>query len=54
MRNHGAVPRLYWETHTLDVEDGSLVLTMDELADFPSINIAVALGNKHLSTTITG
>lgn len=47
VRNHGAVPRLYWETHTLDVEDGKLVLTMDEIASYPSVNIAVALGKSN-------
>jgi len=46
VRNHGAVPRLYWETHTLDVENGQLVLTMDEIASYPSVNIAVALGEN--------
>ena len=50
VRNHGAVPHLLWETHTLDVEDGALVLTMDDLRDkFDTINIAVALacdGNR--------
>lgn len=50
VRNHGAVPRLYWETHKLDVENGSLVLSMDDLEKkFNSINIAVALacdGNR--------
>lgn len=50
VRNHGPVPHLLWETHTLDVENGALVLSMDELANrFESINIAVALacdGNR--------
>lgn len=50
VRNHGAVPHLLWETHTLDVEDGALTLTMDDLRDkFDPINIAVALacdGNR--------
>ena len=50
MRNHGAVPRLYWETHKLDVENGSLVLSMDDLEKrFSPVNIPVALacdGNR--------
>jgi nitrate reductase (NAD(P)H) len=50
VRNHGAVPRLLWEFHELDVENGKLILTMDALKnDFDSVNIAVALacdGNR--------
>ena len=50
VRNHGAVPRLLWETHELEVEGGKLRLSMDELkSDFASINIPVALacdGNR--------
>ncbi len=50
VRNHGAVPRLFWETHVLDVEHGKIKLSMDELQEkFKSINIAVALacdGNR--------
>lgn len=50
VRNHGPVPHLLWETHTVDVENGKLVLSMDDLENsFESINIAVALacdGNR--------
>lgn len=50
VRNHGPVPHLLWETHTVDVENGALVLSMDDLQnDFEYINIAVALacdGNR--------
>lgn len=50
VRNHDSVPRLFWETHVLDVERGRLRLSMDELQErFESINIAVALacdGNR--------
>jgi nitrate reductase (NAD(P)H) len=50
VRQHGAVPKLLWETHTLDVENGKLKLSMDELrTKFSAINIAVALacdGNR--------
>lgn len=50
VRNHGAVPHLLWETHTLDVAHGKLNLSMDDLRDnFDSINIPVALacdGNR--------
>lgn len=50
VRNHGAVPRLYWETHKLDIENGALVLSMEDLeTKFDPINIPVALacdGNR--------
>ena len=50
VRNHGAVPRLLWETHRLNVENGTLDLSMDELVrKFVPINIPVALacdGNR--------
>lgn len=50
VRNHGAVPRILWHNHRLDVENGKLVLGMDELIErFESINIPVSLacdGNR--------
>ncbi|KAF2272837.1 uncharacterized protein EI97DRAFT_197518 [Westerdykella ornata] len=50
VRNHGAVPRLLWEFHRLDVEAGKLVLSMDDLKNkFGPINIPIALacdGNR--------
>ena len=50
VRNHGPVPRLVWEFHKLDVNDGKLVLSMDDLkGKFESINIPVSLacdGNR--------
>lgn len=50
VRNHGAVPRILWEFHVIDVEGGKLKLTMDDLKErFDSINIPVALacdGNR--------
>ena len=50
VRNHGAVPRLLWEFHQLDIENGKLTLSMDDLKNnFDSINIPVALacdGNR--------
>jgi nitrate reductase (NAD(P)H) len=50
VRNHGAVPRILWEFHELDIENGKLVLSMDDLKNnFEPINIAVALacdGNR--------
>lgn len=50
VRNHGAVPRLMWEFHKLEVEGGKLTLSMDELKDnFETINIPVSLacdGNR--------
>ncbi|KAK5109055.1 hypothetical protein LTR62_007603 [Meristemomyces frigidus] len=50
VRNHGAVPRILWELHKLDVENGKLVLSMDDLKnELHSINVAVSLacdGNR--------
>ncbi|KAJ5244640.1 hypothetical protein N7489_004736 [Penicillium chrysogenum] len=50
IRNHGSVPHLLWETHRIDVQNGKLVLSMDNLQnDYEAINIAVALacdGNR--------
>lgn len=50
VRNHGAVPHLLWETHTLEVEGGKLTLSMDSLRDdFDPVNVQVALacdGNR--------
>lgn len=50
VRNHGAVPRLLWELHQLDVENGKLTLSMDDLKNrFDHVNIPVALacdGNR--------
>jgi nitrate reductase (NAD(P)H) len=50
VRNHGAVPRILWEFHELDIENGKLTLSMDELKNnFDAINIPVALacdGNR--------
>ncbi|KAK5105645.1 hypothetical protein LTR62_002637 [Meristemomyces frigidus] len=44
VRNHGNVPRLYWDTHTLDICDGALKLSMDDLkTGFEAFSIPVAL-----------
>lgn len=44
VRNHGHVPHLLWETYGIDIGNGKLVLSMDDLArKFDIINIAVAL-----------
>ncbi|OLN97767.1 Nitrate reductase [NADH] protein-like protein [Colletotrichum chlorophyti] len=44
VRNHGPVPRLLWEYHTIDVENGKLSLSMNQLKnDFDAINIPVFL-----------
>ena len=44
VRNHGPVPRLFWETHILDINNGKMRLTMDDLVDkFEPINIPVML-----------
>ncbi|KAI1389571.1 uncharacterized protein F4822DRAFT_205202 [Hypoxylon trugodes] len=50
VRNHGAVPRLLWEFHKIDIDGGKLVLSMDDLKNnYSPINIPVALacdGNR--------
>ncbi|KEF55898.1 uncharacterized protein A1O9_07478 [Exophiala aquamarina CBS 119918] len=50
VRNHGPVPRLYWDQHMIDVCDGALRLSMDDLErQFEPVNIPVALacdGNR--------
>ena len=44
VRNHGAVSRLLQEFHEIDIEDGKLMLSRDDLKrDFDSINIPVSL-----------
>ncbi|KAF5018063.1 hypothetical protein F66182_9962 [Fusarium sp. NRRL 66182] len=51
VRNHGPVPRILWEFHELDITYNGKTqkLSMDELKEFDTINIAVALacdGNR--------
>lgn len=50
VRNHGAVPRILWEFHRIDINNGKLVLSMDDLKNkFDAINIPIALacdGNR--------
>lgn len=50
VRNYGAVPRLFWEFHELDIENGKLILSIDDLKiKFEFINIPVLLacdGNR--------
>jgi isopentenyl diphosphate isomerase/L-lactate dehydrogenase-like FMN-dependent dehydrogenase/cytochrome b involved in lipid metabolism/hemoglobin-like flavoprotein/DMSO/TMAO reductase YedYZ molybdopterin-dependent catalytic subunit len=53
IRNHGAVPNLSWESHTiqLQTDDGTVVheLTMDELAAFPTRTLPITMncaGNR--------
>ncbi|KAL5609456.1 hypothetical protein FOVSG1_004137 [Fusarium oxysporum f. sp. vasinfectum] len=51
VRNHGPVPRILWEFHELEITyDGETqTLSMDDLKEFDTINIAVALacdGNR--------
>ncbi|KAF2758588.1 hypothetical protein EJ05DRAFT_452115 [Pseudovirgaria hyperparasitica] len=50
VRNHGAVPHILWEFHELEVENGKLNLSMDDLKrKFDTINIPVSLacdGNR--------
>lgn len=48
VRSHGAVPRLLWELHTLEIvpfQGGSTTFSMEDIKHkFHSINIPVALG----------
>ncbi|KAK3713621.1 hypothetical protein LTR37_008315 [Vermiconidia calcicola] len=57
VRNHGAVPRLLWRDHKLDVENGRLILSMDDLANgFESVNIPIAIacdGNRRKEMNMT-
>jgi nitrate reductase (NAD(P)H) len=46
VRNHGAVPKLSWESHTITVNglvEQQLTISMDELAAMPSVTIPVTL-----------
>ncbi|KAF2999125.1 hypothetical protein E8E14_004143 [Neopestalotiopsis sp. 37M] len=44
VRSHGSVPRLFWETHILDINNGQMRLTMDDLVHrFEPINISMAM-----------
>ncbi|KAG5297987.1 nitrate reductase [Histoplasma ohiense] len=57
VRNHGPVPHLRWQTHQLDVENGKLVLPMQQLKDdFDPINIPVLMacdGNRRKEVNMT-
>lgn len=50
VRNHGAIPHLLWDTHELDIENGKMKLSMNELEKrFDPVNIPDALacdGNR--------
>jgi nitrate reductase (NAD(P)H) len=50
VRNHAAVPRLYWDEFKLDVDRGQLVLSMDDILErFEPVNIPIAMacdGNR--------
>ncbi|KAF9538421.1 hypothetical protein EC957_006768 [Mortierella hygrophila] len=52
VRNHGAVPPLQWETHTLEISglvEHPMTLNMDDIAALPSIKLPVTLacsGNR--------
>lgn len=53
VRNHGAVPRLEWNTHKIELlgigMDGVKIVTMDEIASLESIEIPVTMccdGNR--------
>lgn len=46
VRNHGAVPRIDWANHRIQVNglvDSPLTITMDELIDMPSVTLPVSL-----------
>ncbi|KAF9349415.1 hypothetical protein BGX34_001812 [Mortierella sp. NVP85] len=48
VRNHGAVPKLDWATHTLEIS-GPMKLTMDEIVAMPSVELPVTVacsGNR--------
>lgn len=49
IRSHGSVPHILWETHELNINNGQMIFTMDELAQFDAINIPIAMacdGNR--------
>jgi nitrate reductase (NAD(P)H) len=52
VRNHGAVPKLTWSTHTLTINglvDSPITLTMDELIALPAVTLPITLvcaGNR--------
>ena len=49
VRNHGACPQLAWETHTISVNGGAAVFTMDQIAAMPARELPVTLvcaGNR--------
>lgn len=52
VRNHGAVPKLNWNTHRVNIGglvDSPLSLTMDDLVKLPSITLPVTVtcaGNR--------
>lgn len=52
VRNHGAVPRLSWDTHTVTINglvQQPLTLSMDQLVGLPSVTLPVTLvcaGNR--------
>jgi nitrate reductase (NAD(P)H) len=46
VRNHGAVPKLAWESHTITINglvEQQLTISMDELVAMPSVTIPVTL-----------
>lgn len=52
MRNHGAVPKLDWNTHTVEINglvDSPMSISMAELVKMPSITVPITLtcaGNR--------
>lgn len=49
VRSHGSVPHILWETHTIDVQNGAMTLSMDALTKYDVINIPIAIacdGNR--------
>ena len=59
VRDHGAVPRLDWDTHTFTVSGmvrNPITLTMDELAAMPTISFPVTItcaGNRRKEQNMT-
>ena len=58
VRNHGAVPKLEWKSHRIEIKglvDRPMSLTMDDILKFPSTTIPVTLacaGNRRKETNM--
>lgn len=46
VRNHGAVPKLQWDTHTITINglvEQQLTISMEELVAMPSVTMPITL-----------